>query len=365
MADSFGALDLPASATVAPIGDPALLRLGNYLQAVLNVKLATAWAVLRPRAGDLALPVRTVFTHNPKRRSFDDSLLPALFVYRVKGAFLRDAAEYDRDHSDICVLWIYPPDTQEKDVPREPFSNAVAKVARAALELARHPDWADAGDPDIEAASVPASTTSFLLAKQTQTSLQTYSGAGLDGARGASTLSPRLALQLHLAAAPSGTYNTAAPIVVTYVNLFGDTVTASLAPPTTTGPSALSVGQDMRQLVSIAVPAQTTTAGSISAGNPLRSGRGSNFLSRCGFARCDLKSWQLMPFAIDAAKSGGQKSDTFNNDMVEMHLDVTERFDVDLSVADGVSANTGADLTVLQGEPFDDGGSFTIERTLD
>lgn len=367
MADTYGALEIPVDEAAAPIGDPALLRLGNYLKAVLNAQLATAWATLRPRSGDFALPVRTVFTHDPKRRAFSDALLPALFVYRVKGAFDRDAEEYDQDHSDIAVLWIYPPDTQEKDVPRAPFANAVAKVTRWALEVQRHPSWVDEPSDDVDplAATVAVDVDSFLLAKATLTSPHTYSGAGLDGTLGVSALSPRLGLTLTLASAPAGTYNTASPIVVTYLDVFGDTTTASLTPPTTTGPATLSLGSDMSQLVSIAVPAQTTTAGSISAGNALRGGRGTNYRKRCGFLRCSLRSWQPQAFMLDVEKATGGKADTLHNDMVEMHLDVTEEFTIDVNTADGISANDGADLSVLQGEPFTDGGSFVVRRTLE
>lgn len=364
MADTFGSTELPASPTDLPVGDPALLKLGTYLQAVINAQLGTAWDAMRPRDGDFSLPVRAVLTHDPRRRSFNDARLPALFVFRTKGGFVRGAEEFDSDATDICVIWIYPPEIQIKQVPREPFANAVAKVVRRALELERHPSWVDAGDPDPRAPSFDADVDSIVLAQATSTSAVSLSGAELDGAIGDSVMAPRRGLTITTSTTGSPAYNTSDPIEIAGVNLFGLDATWSLQLTQANGGETVALPQDVAQVTQVDLPEMLSALGSISIGTAAVQGRGSNARERCRFDRCRLRSWQPQPFQIGVETARGKGVDNLVHDMVEMHLDVIETYQIDLDTTDGVSLGDGADLTVVQGTPFD-APSFTIERTLD
>lgn len=367
MADTYGALTLPPDVSALPIGDPALSKLGSYLQSVLNSQLGAAWAELRPRAGDASLPVRAVLTHDPRRRSFNDKLLPALFVFRVKGEFARSAEQFDWDASNICVMWIYPPDTQEKDVPRAPFANAIAKTVRRALEAERYRSWVDSGDDDPLSASYDADADSILTAQTSSLSTASYAGASLDGAIGTSTMVPRRIVTVTTAPTLLPSYNTTDPIVFECVDMFGGATSIEVTLTEPLGGETLAVDQDVRRVVSVAFPTMLTVDGELSVGTSAVAGRGSNVRQRCGFVRCNLRSWAPMSFEIGVETARGKIVDRPHHDMVEMHIEAIETHDVDLDVADGVSpiAGSGTGLTVLQGEPFDDSGSFTIERTLD
>jgi hypothetical protein len=364
MADTFGGIEIPVPTTDDPVGDPALAKLGAFLQAALNDKIGAAWAALRPRpaGASFELPVRTVLVQDPVKRAFSDSTLPALFVYRTKGDFDRDGDGFDTDHASIRVIWIYPSDTLEKTKPRLPFGNAVAKVARWALERERHPDWVDAGDDDTKAPSYSADTDSILVAKATLLATHTYVAASLDGAIGDDTMAPRREVTITTSVA-AGAYNTGSAITITGVDAFGRTRTWTVTLTDADGGETIGIGEDIRSVTQVALPAMLDTDGTISIGTSSVRGRGSNYRERCGFRRCHLRSWQPVPIAIDILDAHDKRKDTATYDAIELQIDVLEFFSYDPD-ADADVGVDGADLTVLQGDPFDD-DSFIVERTLD
>lgn len=330
MADTFGSVELPVAVDAEPIGDPALAKLGAFLQAVLNAKLSAAWVALRPRTGDAALPVRTVLTRSPKR-AFADKVLPALFVYRTRAEFTRDAEDFDQDHGEIRVTWIFPPDPEAKEAPRSQFFNAVAKTVRAAIEAERHPAWVDTIDTDPndaqydpDARSIAADPDAILLPKATSTSPVTYSGAGLDGVVGDDTMSPRREIRITTKAA-TGAYNAAAPIVVTGVNGFGRTRTWNVR-LTANGGDDIGLGEEIERGISYAIPAQSSTAGEITIGTSAVNGLGSNLHKRAEFMRCVVRRAEPTQLQVEVLGARDGVRDKLEYEAVEMVLDVVERF---------------------------------------
>jgi len=353
MADAFGLLGLPASNADVPVGDPALAKIGAFIQAVANAQLTTAWLALRPRLVPQEQPaIRTVFTHDPDELCFNEKFLPALFVYRDSGTPEQTAEDWFTETTLVRALWVFPPEPQEKQRLRTPFVNAIAKAIADALRRGRHPAWVDSGDTEPTSITVPASPNSFLLAKPTQTSSITYSGAGLDGALGAGVVSPRLNLQFLTAAATGNPYSTTAPIVATYLNALGDTVSRSLQPTLPNGPEALSLNQDVGQLVSVFVPGQNGTTGSISIGNATRNGRGSMILNRAMLERIDMRSWKRAPVAVDVVDDAGRITSKLSYPSCQMIIDVREKLARDPAITGALVDPTnqngpGVDVTYV------------------
>lgn len=366
MADSFGLLTLPASAGDTPVGDPGLYKLAQFIAAVINDNTSTAWSSAQPAPGGSETPtVKTILLFNPEQQSANDEHFPALFVWRELGRLGENAQDRLESIDTVKLLWVFPKRARTEARAREQFANSVVKSVAKAIRLGRDSAWLDTGDTDPVAASVAADADSFLLSKATLLASHTYSGAALDGALGDDTLSPRLSLTLTLATAAPGTYNTTDPIVITYLDVFGDTATGDLTPTTDTGPEVLSLDQDMSQLVSIAVPAQGSTDGAIAAGNAARAGRGSSLYGRTEFDRITLSEWRVVPLMIEL--DGNQNADQrLKYHGVSITLEVTESLAIDIEADDDRYPEVlGGDITVIQGEPYDDGGSFTVQRSVD
>lgn len=357
MADTFGALELPVDGAIDPVGDPGLSKLGSFLQAVINDKLGTAWAALRPRTGDLALPVRTIRWHNPRKRAFSDKDLPALFIYRTKDAFQRDAEDYDQDHATLIVEWIYPPDTQAKGKTRSSVGNAVGKIVRRALEVAVSPAWYDAGDTTETARSFDADPDSIALARPTSLAPETLSGAQLDGAIGGATMAPRREVRITTSAVLVPTYNTSLPIVITGVNWNGRTRTWRIQLTNPLGGESIGTNEEIASVTSRAAPAMLAAGGSIELGTSAVVGLGSDLLERGGFSRCKLLTATPGQCPIDVIDGKGKKVDQLLYDTVEMALDVIERFDGDPSADPNVGeiddedpTGPGLDLDLLESD---------------
>lgn len=347
MADTFGLLALPASATDAPVGDPALGKLGAYLQAVINAELTAAWLALRPRVPLQEQPaVKSVFLHDPDELCLNEKFLPALFIYRDNGLIEQLAEEWYADTTQLKAIWIFPPEPQEKQRPRNPWVNAVAKAIAYALQRWRHPAWFDPGDTDPRAISVPASANSILLAKATQTAPVTYSGAGLDGSIGTIVCSPRVNHVLTTALVGEdipgdgdagdgppigGPYNITDPIVVTYVDALGRTTTKDLFLSSPLGGDSVQLGRDSAQAISYAFPAQLGPTGAFTVGNAAVVGHGSALLDRAFIEYAILRTWKVGPVAIEVLDSEGRVTDKLSYPSVQFTIEVREHQYVDLT----------------------------------
>jgi len=352
MADTFGLLSLPASTTDDPVGDPALKKIGAFMQAVANAQLTAAWLTLRPRLQPQEQAViKAVFTHDPDELCFNDKFLPALFIYRESGRPEQTAEDWFTDTTKVNALWVYPPEPAAKQRPRNPFVNAVAKALADALNEGRHPAWFDPGDTDPLAISVAASPNSFLLSKATQTSPVTYSGVGLDGLLGTSSLSPRLAFTVTTTAAAGSVYNTSAPIVVTYIDCLGRTATANIFLTLTSGGETVILLQDVKQLVSVVVPAQLAITGTLQFGNALRTGRGSQIWARAGLVmEAEMTDWKVGPVSVDVLDGEGRIAEKLTYPALHMTLELLEVRTTDLTnmarFTPAATGGGGVDLAV-------------------
>lgn len=281
MADNFGGLALPSVTTGSPVGDPLLGHLVGFLRDVINAEVAAAWNKVRPRGTAERPPVRHVFTHDPTKRDFHEGDLPALFAYRSGFKPELAAADYLTDASKISVLWVHPPtDHQAHQALREPIINSIVKAVASALDIGRHPAWTATGDSDPTAPSLPAMVDGFLLGKATQMAPVTYSGAGFDGPLAHEDMSPRRELTITSSPA-AGAYNTAADIVATVLNWRDMEVAHALRFTDADGGETIGLGEDVREIVSVDLPAMLSVAGEISMGASAVQGRGSVLAQVC------------------------------------------------------------------------------------
>jgi hypothetical protein len=150
MADQYGAITLPATATDDFV-DPLTYYLGHYLKAALTAQLLEKWQQLAP-GKDL---VRSVFTADPAEVLFNESALPALFCWRPISEHSTEkvADDYHVTISMVRVFWLQAHDTSPKRERRMQFSGLLSKATHSALVEGRHPDWVVAGDTDATAAT--------------------------------------------------------------------------------------------------------------------------------------------------------------------------------------------------------------------
>lgn len=350
MADTYGAIAIPVAATT-PAGDPALTKLGNYLKAVVNVKALTAWTAARPRGiAAEQLPIRFVRLANPEEEGFNDKDLPALYLWREDGDFQQRTTDWHCDESHIKLIWALPSGTQLQQGERKSFFNALAKVIADALERGRDPNWADAGDPDVAAASIAASVNSIKLSAATQTVAQTLSGVALDGARGSATFTPTgLRLAPTVTTTLVGTvddpgipgpgdddeavYDINTAIVWTVVDWYGRTKTLSKRLTLPFGGETLTVPEDVARITSIYVPPQLSELGAFQFGTAAFVGRGSALRTRCSFDRLDTGKWTRAKVAIEVLDDEQRVTSRLMYPALAMTLTAVEQRVVDLTDA--------------------------------
>lgn len=145
----YGGVPIPAVAP-APgfaVTDRALSVIGLYLQAFLNAYAAVPWEAV----SHLDKPVKTVFTHDPRKRWFNERDLPALYLYRIGGAPERFASDYRILRDKVMALWVFSVAKAETQHLRDPFVAGVVKLIDDAIERTRDPSFLLAGDPDPSA----------------------------------------------------------------------------------------------------------------------------------------------------------------------------------------------------------------------
>lgn len=293
MSDQFGAIALPPATTDAPIGDPALGKLASFCAAVLNSDAQAAWAAVFPRPDDPALApvVRRVFTSNHVDITWTEAELPALFLWRERGRQTDATFGYRTEAATFRLVWVFPKDEAQKHATRTAMPRALMAALGAAIYQQRHPAWDDAGDDDVKAPTRAADPDAIALARATQTSPLTLSGASLDGVLGGDTLSPRRGVSVTTSAA-AGAYSTAAPIVVTYTDWHGEEQTGTIDLTDADGGETVTGLFEAAAVTEVAIPAQALTTGTLSVGVMARAGRGSQLLERAGFMRLSLDEWQ-------------------------------------------------------------------------
>lgn len=324
MGDTFGGIGFPIAATT-PAGDPALQKIGSFLQAAVNAYADPSWLVARPRAAD-ALTIKSVFTYAPELQSasFSDQKLPALFVSRVSAETSAYNADWTVDDSNVRALWVLPSSTRGKDSSLVPFINAVAKSSAYAIKLGCHPAWQDAGDTDPVAITVAADTDAIKLSFASPTSTTTYSGAALDGTAGDDPIAVRRSASITTSVRAAG-YSTASPIVVTGEDFAGNTQSASIYLTQVNGGETVTAPYEFRKVTSVLVPAQPSALGSMRVGLVGFTGRGSVLLDRAGLLCCSMRGWKPTTLKIDIRDGEDRIQETNVYDALEMNLRIEEK----------------------------------------
>lgn len=353
MADTYGALQVPvqiANGTDA-VADPALSRLGEYLQAFLNAYGQQAFDRLGfPVIKGVSCPVvRTIWTHDPTEYVFNEAHLPALYITRINGSRPVWHAEDYRQQEDTWTLqWVFPPGAQANQRTRDSFTNAIAKYVDIAIEKVRDHVWAWVLDPDTKAASVVADPVAIKTSTASSTVAATYSGAGLNGTVGASTFAPAR----HPTVTISGTATDILDGSTVSVTGLGADGTARISLVTLSATAGTYVGDWMlTSVTSIDVPAQVGTGALLTFGLDAYQGRGTSILNATGLQEIEVASWADKMIAI--RMSDGQPVKTY--DAVEVKLTTVERWVTDTSTLD----EPGFDGTI----PYSDGAGI-LERMI-
>lgn len=358
MADTFGALSLPAAVpsadtgdgyTPAAAGDPCLDTLAAFFSAVLIADVGDAWDARAPAAEEQPI-VRSVFTHDPTQVEFNEALLPALFLWRPgEGAGVDKYAEdLLRDAAMLRLWWVMPyapdPDVQRQ---RMPFINAVGKALARACNAGRHPAWVLAADSTADPDAIRLATTNT-------TGAVTWSGAGLNGVVGGGTVTASRRVTV-TASASAGAFNTTDPIEVTGVldaANGGEEHTESLYLTSANGGQTITGIWRFAGVTSIARPAQLLAAGTISVGYAAspEATLGSLVKRAAGLARLAVTTTKPRRFEI--MNEAGDRMGPFYAAEVAIEIEEIEQDDLDTAVDDGLlvdlTAGTyGAQVTVL------------------
>lgn len=345
MADKFGALSLPTVSTELPLGDPSLRHLADFCRAVINAECSVAWATARPRSGELALPCRSSFTHNPTRCDFDEKSLPAVFVYREKGASTFPADDYLVDAAQVSILWVYPPaDHQNHQSLRAAFHRAVAASLQVALDNGAHRAWSSSSDTDPLNTSIAAQPNAICAGAATSLSPTTLTR---DGSIGSATFAPLRAVTVTTEATGAPAYNTTNPITISCEDWLGQTILFSVQLTQPNGGETISIGWDVRKVSAApAIPAQLSTSGSISVGLAAFQGRGSSLAVALGLLGCP-KVTEIQPqeLRVSVLDNEGRESHSVNYDALKLTVMLPEQFTPDPTL----HAHTpwGADIGII------------------
>lgn len=148
--DQYGALVVPIDPVdaLAVAGDPALGFVLEFLKASVNSDCGIAWdSVCIGRK-----PIEFTFAHDPKKL-FDESRLPAIYVWRGKSRRSRLADDLYMRTSLLQIAWIQEPGEEELTIGRrDSMMNAIANAIDNAITGDRHSSWFLTGDADPIAA---------------------------------------------------------------------------------------------------------------------------------------------------------------------------------------------------------------------
>ena len=324
MVDRFGALELPLvvpSAGHQP-GDAALGPLSSFCAAILNAYGTTAWQSVAP-----GMPcVRTVYTHDPTDYVFNERDLPALYVTRNRGKAEWLADDWAASRDTITAWWVFPPAQQATQRVRDNITNGVVRLLQAAIARGADPAWQWSGDTRPTSATLAAAPTAIRTSHATPTSPATYSGAALDGAVGAGTVSPPRPVTLTLGG-DADAWTAGSTITVHYLDRLGfaraETFTVAAVPHTFT------TGYDATAVESIDVDAQAGATGTLSAGLGAYAGHGSALLGVTGATWLDLEDWKDSILPIQMGNGG----DVRNYDALELTFSIVEKLTTDTANA--------------------------------
>jgi len=320
MADRFGALELPLvvpSAGHQP-GDAALGPLSSFCAAILNAYGTTAWQSVAP-----GMPcVRQTFTHDPTDYVFNERDLPALYVTRARGKAEWLADDWAISRDTITAWWVFPPAQQATQRVRDNITNGVVRLLQAAIARGADPAWQWSGDASPTSATLAAAPAAVRLSHATPTSPATYSGAALDGAIGASTVSPPRPVTLTLGG-DADAWTAGSTITVNYLDRLGFARAQSFTVAAV--PHTFTTSYDATAVESIDVDPQAGATGTLSAGLGAYAGHGSALLAMTGATWLHLDDWKDSILPIQMAGGG----ETRNYDALELTFSIVEKYTID------------------------------------
>jgi hypothetical protein len=312
MADTYGAIELPVLAptdgpdpnvaALSAVSDPGLDTMLAFLKAVVNAELSDAWHKRAP-AQD---PIGFVFPYNPEDAGggfFNDRKGGALYGYRKPNVAGYDYTDGFRVTEDAWTfLWVPPEQPQARSGPYKPIINGLAKVVDEAVYLTRHPAYQKPLDQDPKALDVAALPSSILLTKATLTSQYTYAGAGLDGSIGPAVIGPARGITIALGGT-AGSFTVGSTITLSGLDVLGFAQSEIFV--ILTGAETFASANGYTAVTSVAVDAQTGTAGTITVGTGAFVGRGTLLLPALGAMRVwPLKqaAWRYLKIQREGAK---------------------------------------------------------------
>jgi hypothetical protein len=312
---TYGATSIPVAVPGNPLteatGDPALDVWAAFLKAYVNAYGVAAWNACYPRTNtqaELIPPIRTTHTHNPTRRTvlpFNERDFPCLFIYRTGGA----APEWEWldgrvKHDNVTALWVFPTGAQEATRIRVPFAKALQALFDAGIEKMRDPSYVHPSDTDPTAASIAADTDSIKTSVATITSVQTYSGAALNGVIGGTAFVQPRAFTVTITG-PTSAFVNGSTVTVTGNDVLGRTMTRTIAISNAVSPATFATDYAFTQITQVQTAAQADVLGAFEFGLGAYQGRGSllmnftpNGLKRAG-------NWQVEQVEVEISSGIG------------------------------------------------------------
>jgi hypothetical protein len=344
----YGTAASASPSTGIGLGDASLRVLADYLQANLNAYGAALWTLV----GGTGLPCNVAYLNDPREFVFVETYLPAIFVYRDKGndgeAQSWLAQDYLEDVTRWTVVFVYPPAQQALQNKRDTFDNVVLKTIARAIEAYRDPSYVAPGDADIKAPTAALAATSIKSTVATAPSLQTYTGASLNGAIGAGAISPPRPVVVTLGGDPAG-FTDNSTITIVGLDVLGKPLTNTVTVRTSSVPGALTSGNDFTAVTSVTVPAQLGAAGTLSLGTGARAGLGSLYLEQAGLEGLTFNSWKN--YELKVGMAAGAPTRTYY--ALEMTLEAQEIQPAYVSPEEGPNVGTSVSFVRSDGSSIE------------
>ena len=196
MADMFGAVSFPMAAATDPTsaGDPALAYLGEFLKAAINADCALAWKTKGISPSNDA--VSFVFTDDP-RNDFDESRLPALYIFRGKATSTTETDDLLTNVTEIKCYWLMDGAQDDHLHARTQMGNAIYMSAFRSLVRGRVPAYIVAGDTEAFAATLGSWVWGYAGVKMVRVLDSTPLSLTLDKIDGEGKSIPFLGLAMH------------------------------------------------------------------------------------------------------------------------------------------------------------------------
>lgn len=151
MAHTLGALQLPATDEPdIPLTDPGLAYLAEFLAAIANYELQSAWELRAP----LSEIVNQWRVGDPSKGVYVDNWTGALFVWRGPHHTVeRIADEWEVILTRVRALYVFEPVQVEQYDQRQFVTHGLTAALTKNLYLGRCPAWTVDGDTDTTAAT--------------------------------------------------------------------------------------------------------------------------------------------------------------------------------------------------------------------